>query len=159
MNKAQVIASLRESREAFLRELEGLPEAGYLEPDVVGEWSVKDVLSHLSIWEAELVMLLHHFRRGRKPPSERFAKTVDELNAKWHAATRDRPLARVLDDFHGVRRQTIRQLEGLADGDLTRAPYRWMDGRPLWKWIAEDSFEHEAEHAADIRAWRARRGI
>jgi hypothetical protein len=37
--------------------------------------------------------------------------------------------------------------------------YRWLDNQPLWEWIAGDSFDHEAEHEAQIRAWRAERGV
>jgi hypothetical protein len=36
--------------------------------------------------------------------------------------------------------------------------YAWLDGKPLWEWIAGDSFEHEAEHAEQIRAWQSRQG-
>ena len=32
--------------------------------------------------------------------------------------------------------------------------YPWLKGIPLWKWIAEDSFGHEAEHIPHLREWR-----
>lgn len=158
MNQDELRTSLEESRADFLRAIEGLSSEEILEPGVVGEWSVRDVIQHLSIWEAEAIQLTVHVRRGLRPPSERFKLAPDVLNAKWHAATRNRPLARVLNDFHGVRKQMLRQVAELADSDLTRPPtLPWMKGRPLGDWIAGDTFLHEREHTQEIRAWRAAR--
>ncbi len=123
----------------------------------MGDWSVRDVLQHISLWEAELVRLLLHIQRGRRPSGERFSGPIDveALNARWHEETRHRPLDSVLDDFHGVRRQTLRWLDDLSDDDLTRVrPEKWLGGRPLWRWIAEETYEHDQEHAGQIRAWR-----
>jgi hypothetical protein len=123
---------------------------------VVGDWSVRDVLQHLSIWEAETIQLIRHFRQGRVPTSERFRRDTDELNAKWHAASRDRPLERVVADFHAVRVQTGRQIDGLTDEDVRRAPtFPWMKGKALGEWIAGDTYLHEQEHTAQILAWRS----
>ncbi len=126
------------------------------EPGVIDDWSVKDILAHVTMWEAELVKLLFQARQGRKPTTVHFSKvSVDERNEKWHLQNRDRPLDRVLDDFHGVRKQTIRQVKSFSDRELS-APnrYPWLEETPLWKWIAIDSFEHEAEHAAQIQEWQ-----
>lgn len=161
MNKSEVIAALAEGREKFLQAIEGLPEGAMLEPGVVEEWSVKDVLAHLAAWEAELVTLLAQARQGQKP---RYAgitpAQIDELNAKWYEENKSRPLERELADFHGVRKQTGRQVEALADKDLTDPKrYAWLRDAPLYEWIGTYSFEHEAEHAAQIQQWRAKRGV
>jgi hypothetical protein len=80
---------------------------------------------------------------------------VDELNARWYRESRPRPLERILEDFHGVRTQTVRRVEEFSDEDLTDPKrYPWLNDSPLWVWIAGDSFEHETEHEAQIRAWR-----
>lgn len=155
MTPAELRAELVRSRASLEKVIEDLSEAELLQPGAVGEWSVRDVLQHLSIWEAETIQLIFGFRRGRRPPSERFTGEIDALNAKWHAATRDRPLDRVLADFHAVRKQTLRQLEDLTEDELSRPrPFPWMEGRPLAEWIAEDTFRHEQEHAEQIRRWR-----
>lgn len=155
MTRAELRAELEQSRASLEKLIENLSEAELLQPGAVGEWSVRDVLQHLSIWEAETIQLILGFRRGRRPPSERFTGEVDALNAKWHAATRDRPLDRVLADFHAVRKQTLRQIEDLTEDELSRPkPFPWMMGRPLAEWIAEDTYLHEQEHAEQIRRWR-----
>ncbi len=161
MNKTELLTALDEGRERFLETIEGLSNAAMLESGVNAQWSVKDILAHLAMWEAELVKLLWQARQARTPNTVHFgSESVDELNAKWHQLNRERTLERVLEDFHGVRLQTIRWVEAFSERDLLDAnSYDWLDGTPLWQWIANDSFEHEAEHGAQIHAWREAKGL
>jgi hypothetical protein len=157
MTKSEILTALNEGRERFLEAIEDLTPDQMKETGVVGEWSVKDILVHLTRWEAELVKLLWQASQGQKPTSAHFSSSsVDDLNARWYQESRSRPLERILEDFHGVRAQTVRRVEDFSDEDLTDPKrYLWLKDAPLWEWIAGDSFEHEAEHGAQIRAWRA----
>jgi hypothetical protein len=66
----------------------------------------------------------------------------------------------VWEDFHAVRKQTIRRVGVFRDEDFTDlARFTWLEGQPLWVWIATDSFEHEAEHSDQIRGWRKQQGV
>jgi uncharacterized protein (TIGR03083 family) len=161
MNKPEILAALEESREAFLDAIEGLSEDDMQQSGVIPDWSVKDLLAHLTRWEAELVKLLWQAGRDQKPTSMHFASTnVDETNARWFNEYKSRALERVLEDFHSVRNQTLRRVDDLPEKAFEDANfYTWLGGEPLWKWVAGDSFEHEAEHAGQIRAWRERLGI
>jgi hypothetical protein len=161
MNKNDILTQLEESREKFLDNLEGLSVDQWIVPGVVGEWSIKDILSHLSRWEAELVKLLWQARQGQHPTTMQFTQTnVDETNNIWFNESRTRSLERVLDDFHTVRNQTILRVEGFSDKELTDPKkFSWLASRPLWEWVASDSFEHEAEHAPQIVDWRKKLGI
>jgi hypothetical protein len=157
VTRRDLIQAMEESRAGLLEAIEGLSDEALLEAGVAGDWSVRDVLQHLSLWEAELVMLLAGYRRGRRPSSERFRKSIDELNAAWHESTLQRPLEHVIADFHAVRRQILRQLEAIPDEEFSRPPrFAWLNGRPLEEWVGEDTYRHEAEHTAEIRRWRAR---
>ena len=158
MNKTEILAALKDERENFLQAIAGLPDDVLATEPVLGEWTIKDLLSHLTIWESELVTLLAFTRQGQRPNIKSLTGSIDDLNAQWHAEYKNRPLDRALADFHGVRKQTTRQVESLTDKELAESKYPWLKGEPLWKWIAEDSFGHEAEHAAPIREWRERFG-
>ena len=58
-------------------------------------------------------------------------------------------------DFLAVREQTLRRVREISESELIdRQHYEWLKGRALWEWIAEESYEHEAEHAANIRNWK-----
>ena len=156
MNKKEILRALQDGREKFLEAIAGLSEAQMREPGVVGEWSVKDILTHLSLWEAELIRLLWELKGGQKPTYPTLNnQDVDQLNEKWHRESKDRPLERVMADFLAVRKQTIRQVQGFLENDLND-PQRYpaLGGDSLEEWIAGDSYRHEAEHEAQVRAWR-----
>lgn len=160
MNKHQLHVEMESARAELLEAITSLTDEEMLEPSVVGAWSVRDVLQHISLWEAELVKLLVHVQQHRRPAGERFSGKldIDALNARWHTETRDRPLDRVRADFAAVRQQAQRRLNELAEADLTETrAFPWLKGRPLWNYVFEDTAEHEREHAAQIRAWRRSR--
>jgi hypothetical protein len=161
MNQDEILDALEDQREKFLEAIDGLKEDQLAEPGVVGEWSVKDIMFHLTMWEAELVKLLWQAAQGVQPTTVHFGKTpVDELNAAWSGLSRTRSLDQVIDDFAGVRKQTSRRVSAFKDQDLKDAQrFPWLKGHPLWEWIAEDSFKHEAEHTAQILAWRKAKGV
>ena len=160
MNKSELLTQLEEGRERFLNTLEGLPQDQWIIPGVVGEWSIKDILAHLSRWEAELVKLLWQARQGQRPTTLHFTQAdVDETNQLWFIDSRTRSLERILEDFHAVRNQTLLRVEAFSDKELTDPKkYSWLASRALWEWIAGDSFEHEAEHAAQILEYRKKLG-
>lgn len=159
MNKKEILERLESERERFLDALEGLTDEDLQIPGVVGEWSIKDVLIHISRWEAELVKLLFQVRQGQKPTSMHFTQVdVDQTNQAWFDESRERPLHLALEDFHAVRNQTILRVEAFSERDLTDPDrYQWANKRPLAEWVASDSFDHEAEHLEQILTWRQSR--
>lgn len=161
MKKQDLLKELEEGREHFLDAIDGLSDEEMEQPGVMDDWSVKDLLAHLTMWEAELIKLLWQAKQGQRPSSVHFSHiSVDELNKRWKNEMQDRSLERVMADFQSVRNQTIRRVEAFSDKDLNDSKrYAWLDGEPLWEWIAGDSFQHEAEHIEQITAWRDREGL
>lgn len=160
MTKDEITDALEDGRELFLDAIDGLSDEEMQTAGVVGDWSIKDIMIHISAWEAELVKLLWQIKQGQKPTTMHFSdRQVDEVNQEWFVAYHARPFERVMDDFAAVRKQTARRLEGYSEEELNNPQgYGWLNGHPLWEWVAEDSYQHEAEHTAQIRAWRARLG-
>jgi len=160
MTKDEILDALEDEREKILDAIDGLNNAQMVEPGVAGEWSVKDILHHLSMWEAELVRLLWQAKQGDQPTTAQFSQQpVDQTNAAWYAQGKDRPLDRVLDDFAAVRKQTIKRVDAIPDAIFDNPhPYPWIKEKPFWEWIADDSFGHEVEHTEQIKQWRAHAG-
>jgi hypothetical protein len=156
MNKSELLNELESSREKFLELIDDIQDEAFEEPGVNGAWSLKDVLAHLARWEAELVKLLWQISQGQAPTSAHFSGiSIDKLNDKWLSEMHARGMPMVLEDFHSVRNQTMRRIEDFSDEELNdEKRYRWLEGRPLWTWIADDSYEHESEHSRQIKAWK-----
>ncbi|HEV7126446.1 MAG TPA: maleylpyruvate isomerase N-terminal domain-containing protein, partial [Ktedonobacterales bacterium] len=53
---------------AFQASYAGLPDAQLLEPGVMGDWSVKDILAHVTTWEQEALKHLPLIIEGGRPP-------------------------------------------------------------------------------------------
>ena len=161
MSRDEILDALEDGRENLLEAIDGLSDEALLEPGVIGDWSVKDLLYHISMWEAELVKLLWQAAQGGRPASLWTSVIdVDAINEDWHAQAKDRSLESILADFRLVRKQTGRRLSPFSDEDLNNPErYPWLKGDPLWKLIEANSFGHEAEHAAQVSQWRQKRGI
>ena len=148
---------LEDERERFLDLLEGLSPEEHLIPGVTGDWSIKDIIVHLSRWEAELVKLLYELRLGLNPTAVFLQGANSENNdLEWHQQNQTRSLDQAMADFAAVRKQTLRRLESFSKDDLNSTQrFRALGGTPLWKWVAECTYEHESEHGEQIRRWRA----
>lgn len=158
MTKDDVLEALEDHRENLLDAIEGLSDEQMAEPGVSGEWSVKDILYHLSLWEADLVRRLWQISQHEQPTD--LVHNEAEMHAQnetWYQQGKDRPLERILDDFAAVRRQTARRVNDLPEREFTQPP-AWLKNETFGEWIGNDSFTHDSEHAEAIRAWRARRG-
>lgn len=160
MTKDEVLKALDDSRHEFLTVIDGLTEAQLQEPGVNGDWSIKDIMYHVSLWEAELVTLLWQASNGGIPTSVHFTQSdINQTNLQWFLQGKFRQLEAVRLDFEGVRKQTKRRIRDFSDKDLNN-PQRfiWQHGDPLWEWIGSNSFQHKREHTAQILAWRKQRG-
>jgi hypothetical protein len=128
----------------------GLPDAALLEPGVVGDWSLKDVLAHVNTWEEEALEHLPLIALGGTPP--RYAATggIDAFNARMAERKRDLTLSEVrrrLDESH---RRLV---------DLVRAaPEDQLAGNTRFRRrLRLDTYGHYRLHADAIRGWRTRR--
>lgn len=154
MDKTELLEALEDGRQELVEMLEDLPDEVMLKPGVCGDWSIKDILAHLTQWEGQTVTLLFQASQGdRKPTTAHFGKeTVDEVNQRWYEAGKERPLERVWEDWVSVRKQMIRRVTAFSDTDLNDPQrYSWLKGEPLWQIIANNTFEHDDEHADGIR--------
>lgn len=162
MKKSELIERLQVSRQELERLLRGLDDGQMVEPGVMDDWSIKDILAHVSRWEGETVTMLFELKQGQKPTRARIKnmEDVDRVNAEWHEEDKDRPLDLVLSDFRGLRKQTIRRVEKFTEAELNDPDlHPSLRGEPLHRWIAIDTYEHEAEHAGHIKKWREEKGV
>lgn len=149
-----LLDELDKTRERLLVAISPLPDAALLAPGAVGDWSLRDVLVHLTVWEAELVTGLMRLDQGKRP--DRLLAALadrDAYNAARLKENEGRELDIIFDDLQGVRFQLEGWLEEFSRKDLTRPDrYKSLNGIPLWRLIAMTSFEHEAEHLPAIEA-------
>lgn len=159
MKKSELLEALESSHEQFMTLIDGVAPDDLVRPGAVGEWSVKDIMSHLLIWEAETIKLMYMARLNRKPGTAHF-KTLsdDEQNAIWYEQFKDRGYELVWNDFVTIRDQTIDRITEFSDADLNNPKlYPWLQGRSLSQILESFILQHEAEHTEALRVWREKR--
>jgi DinB superfamily len=127
----------------------GLPEALLVRPGVVDDWSVKDIVAHVTTWEQEALKHLPLIVAGGTPPRYAAQGGIDAFNARATEAGRRLSLAEVLrrrDETHARLVEFIRRQPAGTFGGRTRARRR----------LRLDTYGHYREHTAAIRAWRER---
>jgi len=157
MNKIELIEALETSHETVLTLLEGVPAEELTRPGASGDWSAKDILSHLLIWEAETIKLLYAVQFNRRPETAHF-KTIsdDEQNKIWFEQFKDRAYDRVWNDYTTIRDQLIERIQLIQEADLqSKSKYSWLKGGSLENLIQSFILDHETEHAITLKKWRA----
>ena len=136
----------------FHEALQGLNEAQLTEV-WLGTWSVKDIVAHIAGWHEELGPALERLSRGERPiPTGISYDDVDAWNARFAAARRDTPVADVLLELDKTHEYFLRAAAAVP-GE------RFQAGKTAWKIVDQNTAHHYREHAAQIRAWRAGKGI
>jgi uncharacterized damage-inducible protein DinB len=156
MNRDELSAALQAARAKLDAALDTLDEPDLLAPGPDGQWTAKDVISHITAWDVDLLTNLGKVKRGQKPGRTAWtAATIQAQNDLWYAEFKDRPLERVLADYRGVHQQILRQVAALTDAELA-ARALWLQGRPLYQYFVDHIVQHESDHAGELAAWKHR---
>lgn len=132
----------------LLASLDGLSNAQMLEPGVVGDWSVKDILAHVTTWELETLKHLPEIAAGK--PQQRYKDAyggLDAFNALKFEENRTRSLDEVRTRLTDTHAQLLDYLETVPD-ELLHSRERF---RTRLRW---DTYSHYPIHADHIRGWR-----
>lgn len=168
MSKAQLVETLRAERARWEALIAQLDEQALTQEGVDGDWSIKDVIAHLMGYEKWMASNLNPAVEPPPDfPPELDASSADERNAWIYQVYHDHSLDDILDDsrrtfeglVEGVERLTDEQINArimmTEEGDLIPAPpdADTADLWPLWKWVADQSYEHYPQHIDTLRAW------
>jgi hypothetical protein len=129
----------------------GLSDEELVEPGVVADWSVKDIIAHVTSWEEEAIKHLPVILDGKTPP--RYSVTyggIDAFNARTIGLNRRLSLHEVLQQQEDTHRRLVAYIQSAPEDQLageTRFRRR----------IRLDTYGHYPHHETMIRSWRARR--
>lgn len=153
MDRQQLLQRLDKGWRALKESYAGLSEAQLTEPGVMGEWSVRDNLVHITTWEEEALKHLPHIAQGGRPP--RYSALyggIDAFNAQMMARRRDLALGAVLRQLDETHNRLVAYLQSVPD-DLFAAETRFRRRLRL------DTYSHYPLHTQAIWAWRSRVGL
>ena len=156
--KAWVVKSIEQGRAEWEATLEEVGRERMEQPDVEGEWTVKDIVAH-NMWnEREMVRMVSAHALLPSETDRLWMMSNDERNDELYRVFKDKPLDELLEEDRKVHRQLMEAMESLNDTDMVdpgRFPGMPDDWVP-WQIIAGCTFNHYPDHIKDIRAWLER---
>ena len=148
-------------RQRFLKQLDkawaemkesyaGLTGSELAEPGVMGDWSVKDILAHVTTWEEEALKYLPLILRGDRPPRYSIMYGgIDAFNAQMLEQKRGLALSEVLRQMDETHRRLIDYVQSVPEEQFTRETR-------FRRRLRLDTYSHYPEHAKLIQEWRER---
>ena len=162
MKKSELLDWLQEEFQRWEAFLDQISPARMDQPGVNGDWSMKDIVAHLTGWNRWLVARLQAAQRREPEPPPHWPvhlQTEDEINAWIYESNHGRPVREVLGESHQVFQQLLAVIEGLPDEvrieRIEPAYYLvWLDDK---RFPAGEFFDHfHDDHEAEMRAWLER---
>lgn len=153
MTNEQVCQRIARAWTDFEESWAGLSDGQLLLPGVTGDWSVRDIIAHVTWWEEEALTHLPVVRAGRRPSrySVKYGG-IDAFNALMTDRRRHLSLAEVKRHADEVHECLLRYVAD-SPAELFARETRFRRRLRL------DTYGHYPIHARAIRAWRAREGL
>ncbi len=148
MDRRQLLQRLDSAWGAFEESYAGLSDAQLMKPGVTGDWSVRDILAHVSTWEEEALTHLPLILEGGAPPrySVRYGG-IDAFNARMTEQKASLSLAAVRRQLDGTHRRLIDFVRRTPEDQLSRETR-------FRRRLRLDTYSHYPLHAEAIRRWR-----
>ncbi len=159
MDKTRILDEMCGKYAALAEILTPLDETLMTTAGVNGNWSIKDIMAHITSWHQRLLAWLRAASRNEEPAisGPDSDEEMDRLNEQFYEGNKSRSLDDVLADFRTTYLQILDMVQTLDNEDLTN-PHRfaWTKGNPLWYLVAGDTYEHYLEHSQPIKDWLAK---
>src|SRR5439155_9041031 len=120
MDKQKLLKQLEKAWTAIKESYAGLSDSQLTEPGVMGNWSVKDILAHVTTWEEEALKYLPLIITGGRPPRYIQYGGIDAFNAQMTEQKRDLALSEVLKQLDETHRRLTDYLRSVPEEHSTR---------------------------------------
>ncbi|HZP26929.1 MAG TPA: DinB family protein [Dehalococcoidia bacterium] len=136
----------------LLATVKSYPPEELTRPNVIGAWSVKDLLVHISSWETEFLQAMPLILADQRLP--RYSTTyggIDAFNALVQERAKGLPQDEVLRAFAQSHERLVAAIRSLAPALLQGRP---RTHQRLARRLRQDTYGHYAEHALELPRWR-----
>lgn len=153
--KTDLLDQARKEHDLLDECLAGLSDAQYVETDIVGAWSVKDVLAHLTEWEQMALGWHAADQRGEQPemPANGYKwNQTPELNQQIYEKHRERPLHHILADYRASYAEIIAFIKNMPEENLfTPSYYDWTGNNNMATYYISATSSHYRWARNEIR--------
>jgi hypothetical protein len=148
VDRQQLLKRLDKAWREFQESHAGLSEVQLMESGVTGNWSVRDILAHVTTWEEEALKHLPLVLKGGRPPrySVKYGG-INAFNALMTEQKKHLSLSQVLQQMQNTHKQLINYIKSVPETHFheeTRFRHR----------LRLDTYSHYSIHTRAIREWR-----
>lgn len=153
MTKAEFLAHYRKARMEWDDILSQIDPSRMTEPGVDGDYSIKDIIAHVTWYERDSIGVVRTKVFSGSPYWD--LPTQDERNAAIYNDIRNIPTTDVLTQSKEVYQQLYAAFDTLTDEDLNNAshfkemPSEWVPAEVF----ASNTYEHYEQHLPILRDW------
>jgi len=151
-SKSEILEKIHAERKIFEKSLSVFTDEQLILGGVIGEWSIKDILAHITAWEQRLLKWVKISIVGKEP--EDFPDTMEEVNAMnvaSYAVDKKKPLSLVKKEFAESFPQAVQSVESISEDMLADPEYFKWRKTPFWVMVAANTWWHYKEHQEDIQ--------
>lgn len=155
VSKDEFLAQVRRARGKWDSLLAGIDDELMVQPGASGEWTIKDIVAHITWHEREMVDML---RSRRLAGSDLWQIPMEERNGVIYRMFKELPLAQVRAEAAETYRRLLEELEKLSDEDLHDAS-RFAEMPPDWRPVevlASNTYQHYLDHHLALQVWLKR---
>lgn len=153
-SKNELVEAMVSARNTLDSLIDQIKRSNMTLPGVSGEWSVKDILAHLTAYDRWLALTLA--LRGQKPPDFWIEDTpLDESNRRLFEENRDMPLDEVLQQYREIWRDILDETRARSETYLftEQSVQGYPDKFKPCDILRSESYGHYLDHVPALRAW------
>ncbi|MEK6222243.1 MAG: ClbS/DfsB family four-helix bundle protein [Chloroflexota bacterium] len=158
LTKLNLMEDIRVARGKLEEGLSKIPSAQMVISGVTkGDWSIKDILIHIAIWEQRMTTWIRVSAMGKEPKMLPDGISWDNLD-EWDRDTFEEHKDRTLEEARAMFNQSyvdlFKMLAQLDNDDLFNPDkYSWRKGRPLYYLVETNTSFHYIENMETIQEW------
>jgi len=150
VSKERILSRLEQAWQAFLESFADLPESALFEVGVCGQWSIRDLMAHVTTWEEETLKALPIIIEGKSPPKYATYGGIDAFNTLQYEKKRNLSLGQVKKDLILTHQRLVYFLKDVPETAFTPR---------LVRRLGIDTYRHYREHTEQIGKWRGKHGL
>jgi hypothetical protein len=147
VNKDRLLILVDKEWASFLASLKNINDELIRQPGVVGDWSVRDIIAHVTTWEEEALKFLPVILKNLPVPKYTKFGGIDGFNALEQKRKQHYSLKKAWKELHAVHQHLVDYLKSIQ-------PDTFRNNKRFVKRIYYDTYGHYREHSKQVFDWR-----
>jgi hypothetical protein len=147
VDKDRLLVLVEKEWVSFLASFENLNDELMRQPGVVGNWSVRDIIVHVTTWEEEALKFLPVIIKNLPVPKYIKFGGIDGFNALEQKRKQRYSLKKARRELDKVHQHLVDYLRSIQ-------PVTFLTNKRFVKRAYYDTYGHYREHSKQVSDWR-----